>query len=125
MKKITYVEINKQHFVQFPEERISGLILPSTDFTSASVGEVAPGIAQASHSHKRPQNGDEIIFVYQGYFEFVTENGTQKFNADRIGPVFIQVPAGVQGSIKNIGNRPVRFFSVFSPPFKMGEINYW
>jgi hypothetical protein len=124
MKKITYVEVNKQRFTRFPEERISGLILPSTDFSSASVGDVAPKVAQAPHFHRRPQNGDEIIFVYKGYFELVTESGIKRFNVDRDGPVFIQVPSGLQASIKNVGSSSVRFFSVFAPPFKVGEINY-
>lgn len=124
MKKITYVEVDKQTFQWFAEEHIKGLLLPTSGFTSASVGDVAAKEEQTPHRHHRPKDGDELIFVYEGLFELVTETAKTRFDVDRDGPVFISVPSGMQASINNLGTKRVRFFSVFAPPFQVGEINY-
>ncbi len=118
------VQIEKAAFSYFADERIFGAILPTTRFTSASIGMLEPGVAQTPHQQQRPCDGVEIMFVYEGQFELVLQDSTQSFDVRQDGPIFIQVPSGVPASLNNIGSSPVRFFSVFAPPFEPGEIVY-
>lgn len=124
-KEIEIVVINELDFLRFEEENISGVLLPSSNFTSTSAGIVMPGEAQASHYQERPGNGTEIILVYEGHFEVVGAAGTMTVHdCATKGPLFIQVASKAVASLRNVGNIPVRFFSVFAPPFEPGEIKY-
>lgn len=110
---------------EFKEERITGLLLPETRHTSASVGFVPPYGLQTPHYQDRPQRGDEIIFVYEGTFRVLSGGKrTDIFNTDKHGPVYILVRSGTPASLENCGPEMVRFFSVFSPPFAPGETHF-
>lgn len=110
---------------EFPEERITGLLLPETQFTSASIGFVPPYGVQTPHYQRRPGNGDEIIFVYEGVFRLQSGNRrTETYDTSENGPVYILVRSGTPASLENCGPDMVRFFSVFSPPFAIGETQF-
>ena len=125
MTNLNIVKINKGPLLYFSEERISGSILPESEFSSASVGIVAPNVTQKPHYHKRRNNGVEIIFIYEGKFKLVTASEeSETFDVMEDGPIFVQVPSNVVASIKNVGEKEVKFFSVFAPVFELGEIVY-
>jgi oxalate decarboxylase/phosphoglucose isomerase-like protein (cupin superfamily) len=119
------VQVDAQPCMEFSEERISGLLLPSTERASATIAVVAPGVSQTLHVHSRPDNGDEIILVYRGRFKVNGDSWSDAtYDTDVDGPVYIRVPSGVPAGIANVGDREVCFFTVFVPPFAMGELRY-
>lgn len=122
--ELTILSVNAQPRARFEPENILGVILLDSPLSSASVGYVEPGMAQARHFHLRPDRGEELIFVDQGHFRLVTSNGPHEFNVEENGPVFIRVPSGTEASIENVGANQVRFLSVFVPPFAPGEIQF-
>lgn len=121
----TVVVVDEAERLEFAEERISGVLLPASNLSSASVGFIAPGVAQTPHFHERPSDGVEIVFVYVGAFRII-ENGvaSRVYDTATEGPVYVEIPSGTQASLENIGTGEVRFFSVFAPPFAPGEIHY-
>jgi hypothetical protein len=119
------VRVVGEPVLDFVEERITGILLPVNVFTSASVGFVAPGVAQRHHKQHRPQDGVEIIFVYAGRFRVVGEDGVSSvYDADEDGPVYVEVESEAPASLENTGSTNVKFFSVFAPPFAVGEHEY-
>ena len=124
MGDVKIMKVDKQEFMFFDEERISGTILSESEFSSSTVGVISPGESQRHHVQNRPNNGVEIIFIYQGAFVVRTNNANIEHNAEENGPLYVEVPSGEPASIKNMGSNEVKFFTVFAPPFKMGEIKY-
>lgn len=124
MKDIKVIKVDEEPIKYFSEESLFGAILPSTAFSSASIGIIEPGNAQTLHYHIRPQAGVEIIFIHQGNFVLTTEGKEESFDTTQVGPIYIQVPSGIQASIKNTGKKQVKFFSIFTPPFESGEVHF-
>lgn len=125
MDTIDVVAINDQLPQKFEEENISGILLPATRHTSASIAIVSPGEAQTAHVQNRPDNGAEVILVFEGTFELVSEGrvvAAQDVSTD--GPVYVSIPSGSEAYFRNVGSKPLRMFSVFAPPFAAGEITY-
>ncbi|SRR6266496_983473 len=125
MPVIQAISIEKEPRSYLEEEQISGIFLPGSVFASASVGILEPGVTQTCHCHKRPQEGIEIIFVYEGTFSLMTEDKVlESFDVRQNGPIYIQVSSGQHAHLKNTGKEQVKFFSVFTPPFEAGEIHF-
>lgn len=125
LEGIDIVQVHRVPTREFTEERITGLLLPETKFTSGSVGFVPPQGAQTPHYQNRPEKGDEIIFVYAGKFRVVSGDWcSDVFDTAESGPVYLLVKSGTPASLKNTGDDIVRFFSVFSPPFQIGETQF-
>jgi mannose-6-phosphate isomerase-like protein (cupin superfamily) len=119
------VQVDNEPRMDFPEERISGVLLPSTRHASATIAIVKPGTSQTLHVHTRPNGGDEIIFVYRGSFAVRGDGWSgQIFDTGADGPVYLRVPSGVPVAIENKGQTQVCFYTVFVPPFEMGEMQY-
>jgi hypothetical protein len=119
------IRVDRQERMEFPDERISGILLSATPRASATVAFIAPGISQTMHVHTRPDNGDEIIFVYRGAFKIAGDGWPdESYDTDADGPVYLQVPTGVPASIVNVGTSEVAFYTLFVPPFSPGEIEY-
>jgi oxalate decarboxylase/phosphoglucose isomerase-like protein (cupin superfamily) len=119
------IRVEAEPRMEFPEERISGALLPPTRHASATLAIIAPGASQTLHVHSRPDKGDEIIFVYRGMFKVVGEGWPDTiYNTDAEGPVYVRVPSDVPVGIANIGDNEVFFYTVFVPPFELGEIRY-
>lgn len=109
----------------FAEENILGAILGGTPHTTATFGIVRPGTMQTPHVQRRPDNGDELILVFEGKFRIVSGNDrTAAHDTAAQGAVYLSIEAGSVASIENVGDSDVVFFSVFSPPFVLGEIEY-
>ena len=125
MQGIQVVVIHDLPRQKFVGERIEGALLPETRFASASVNYVPADGAQTPHFQNRPQNGDEIVFVYAGRFRIVSgTTKSQVFDTDEVGPVYFLVASGTPATVENCGPKPVRFYSVFAPPFKVGEVQF-
>ncbi len=124
MSDVKIMAVDKQEVIFFDDERISGIILSENKFSSSTVGVISPGESQRHHLQNRPDNGVEIIFIYQGIFAVKTNSANVEHDAEENGPLYVEVPSGEPTSIKNMGSNEVKFFTVFSPPFKMGEIKY-
>jgi oxalate decarboxylase/phosphoglucose isomerase-like protein (cupin superfamily) len=124
MNGITVCQVRRSEAMKFEEENIYGNILPVSPFSSASAGYIAPYSEQKKHFHTRPDNGVEIIFVYQGKFKMLTSEGESEVMDAGECPVFIQVESKCVASLKNVGNLEVRFFSVFAPGFDLNELTY-
>lgn len=119
------IRVEAEPRMEFPEERIAGALLSVTPRASATVAYVAPGVAQTLHVHSRPDNGDELIFIYRGRFQMRGDDWPDTiYDTDADGPVYLQIPSGAVASISNIGDNEVRFFTVFTPPFAQGELEY-
>jgi hypothetical protein len=122
---IQIVIVHSAPTVEFVEERITGVLLPETRFASASVNFVPVNGAQTPHYQNRPQNGDEIVFVYSGKFCIVSADWrSEVFDTNQVGPVYFLVRSGTPASVENCGTEIVRFYSVFAPPFAEGEVNF-
>lgn len=119
------VRVNSEPFLDFSDEGITGALLGSDAHASYTLGIVPKGGRQRLHYQSRPDNGTEIIFVYEGRFNVlgVTDDLAGPFDCDVDGPVLVVCPSGQPCSLESNGSE-VRFFSVFAPPFQMGEITY-
>ncbi len=124
MSQPRIVELARQDLVEFAEERISGALLGgSTPHASITMGVVPVGQSQRHHLQRRPNAGTEVILVYAGQFVVEGAEGAAEFDASE-QPVLVEAPSGVPCSLSNVGAVPVQFFTVFSPPFEMGEIEW-
>jgi oxalate decarboxylase/phosphoglucose isomerase-like protein (cupin superfamily) len=122
---LTIVALGDVELKDIAEENVSTAILPDTPFASAAVAFVAPNKAQSVHYHERPDQGDEIIFIYQGAFRLVSGDYRSGIHdTATAGPVYAAVTSGTVLSIENHGDVDVAFFSVFAPNFRPGEIHY-
>lgn len=124
MKSMTIIEVNKEEIHKLPEENISGIFLPRTKFSSASIGIVKPYECQKKHYHNRVDDGYEIIFIYSGKCVLMGEEESRVFNVDKDGPVFVAVPSRTIAYIKNVGENEVRFFTVFVPGLDINELHF-
>lgn len=123
---VRLIIVDDQDLQKFQEENIRGAVLVQNAFLSATLGVVAAGEAQRHHYQNRPEGGIELIFIYSGHVEIRTAgSSTVKVDIKEKGPVLAVVPSGSPASIHNVeGGGEARFFSVFVPPFAMGEIVY-
>lgn len=122
---LTIIRVHAVATREFAEEKITGILLPETTFSSASIGFVPPFGEQSPHYQNRPEGGDEIIFVYEGRFSVVSGNQrTDVIDTKQDGPIYILVRSGTPASLENRGSETVRFFSVFAPPFAIGETHF-
>lgn len=123
MSKIQMSKVHEERFTYFSPEGLSFAALPAASFVSTAVNSIEPGGAQAPHYHNRPQQGEEIVFVYQGAFAVIGAEGViDSFNVEHDGPIYLHIPAQTQASLRNVGDIPVRFFSLFAPPFVPEEM---
>lgn len=122
---VSVIPVHDVPLTRSDEENIAVAILPDTPFTSAAVGYVSPGAVQTPHYHDRPDDGDEIIYLYRGTFRLITDGRrSEPHDTARTGPVYVAVKAGTVASIENCGTEDVAFFAVFAPMFRPGEIRY-
>jgi mannose-6-phosphate isomerase-like protein (cupin superfamily) len=121
MEIISYQEAE---FIHLEDEKINASFLPSSKFFSAGLGEVPVGITQRKHIHERSENGDEVMFIFEGQFELVTDTSSKSYDIKDLGPVYIAIKNGETAVIKNTGNVPVKFISFFTPPWEEGEIKW-
>jgi hypothetical protein len=122
---IDVVIIDEQPRVEFGHENIQGFLLPEVRHASASVGIIPPHRSQRHHRQRRPDDGIENVFIFRGTFAIEPPHrGLERHDCARQGPVFVQVPSGSAFSIRNVGDEPVWFYTVFSPPFQPGEIEF-
>ena len=125
MNGIDIVEINKEPIHDLPEENIQGIFLPRTNYHSASVGIVKPHEIQKKHFHKRPGDGYEIIFIYEGKCILRgKEASSAEYDIDSNGPVLVYVHTNTNAYIENTGDSEVRFFTVFAPGLEFSELNF-
>jgi hypothetical protein len=65
------------------------------------------------------------MFVYAGCFVLHTEGlEPREHDVDTDGPVLVVCPSGVASSFESSRGTEVRVFSVFAPPFEVGESEY-
>lgn len=125
---ITVIPLNDAEVLEFAEENISGILLSNNQFGSSTVAFVAPGQKQTLHVHTRPHNGVEVIYIYEGVFRLATgdhgERLSRVYDTAVDGPVYLEVASGIPAGIENCGDTRVTFFTVFNPPFEIGEIKY-
>jgi len=118
--------VNKEPVEEFADERIRGILIGRDSHASYTVGIVPAGGSQRLHYQDRPDDGTEVIFVYQWSFRVrgVEESKTGPYDVNESGPVLVVCPSGDQCALDSVGETEVRFFSVFAPPFQIGEIHY-
>lgn len=125
---ITVIPSNAAEVLDFAEENITGILLSNNRFGSSTVAFVAPQQKQTLHVHARPDNGVEVIYIYEGVFRLATgdhaEHLSRVYDTAVDGPVHLEVASGTPARIENCGDTRVAFFTVFTPPFEMGEIRY-
>jgi len=123
MPEIQISKVHAEQLTYFAPENLSFAALPAASFVSSTVNRIEPGVTQTPHYHNRPQQGEEIVFVYQGTFELIGAEGViDSFNVEHDGPIYLHIPAQTQASLRNVGDTPVRFFSLFAPPFVLEEM---
>lgn len=126
MKGIEVIEINQEQIHDLPEENIQGVFLPATKYNSASVGIVRPHETQTKHYHRRPGDGYEIIFIYEGKCVLRSSDGGSKvYDVDNNGPVLVYVHTNTIAYIENVGDTEVRFFTVFAPALEFTELVFF
>ena len=125
MSGIRVVQIDREERLEFAEEGIEGILLGADNHASYTVGIIPPGGRQRRHIQQRPDDGTEIIFFFAGRFA-IEADGTEPepYDVSDDGPVLVVCQSGTAMSVVNAGAEPVRFFSVFAPPFAPGEITY-
>lgn len=122
---IDFARLDEKPHLEFSHEHILGFLLPESRHASASVGIVPPHGSQRHHLQRRPDGGVENILIFRGKFGLepaVAE--LEGHDCATAGPVFVHVPSETPLSIRNLGDDPVWFYTVFAPPFSPGEVAF-
>ncbi len=83
--------------------------------------KLKPGQELKKHYHKRPNNGHELFFLFNGgHFILKTKDKEEEIKTDK--PIYIYFASGDIHGLKNISDKDLEFQLICVPSFKPGEV---